>query len=91
MARLSSDGSPPKAGRSGATAAPAVDGGSPGVQKAAVAAWKRQQDAKSDAAGPTAEVQADRFAKFTIVADPAPLWRRAVQELAEHAAQVRDG
>lgn len=32
---------------------------------------------------------ADRFAKFTIVADPAPLWRRAAEELAQHAAQVR--
>lgn len=32
---------------------------------------------------------ADRFAKFTILADPAPLWRRAAEELAQHAAQVR--
>jgi hypothetical protein len=67
-----------------------MQGGSPGAQKAAAAAWKRQQDASTDAASTAAEVQADRFAKFTIVADPAPLWRRAVQELAEHAAQVRE-
>ncbi len=39
--------------------------------------------------GLAAEVVADRFAKFTIVADPAPLWRRAAEELAQHAAQVR--
>jgi hypothetical protein len=90
VARLSSDGSPPKAGRPAAAAAAAVQGGSPGAQKAAAAAWKRQQDASTHAASVAAEVQADRFAKFTIVADPAPGWRRAVQELAEHAAQVRE-
>lgn len=90
MARLSNDGSPPKAGRSAAAAAPTVQGSSPGAQKAAAAAWQRQQDAGTDAASVAAEVQADRFAKFTIVADPAPLWRSAVQELAEHAAQVRE-
>lgn len=37
---------------------------------------------------PGAEAEADRFAKFTILADPAPLWRRAAEELAKHAAQV---
>jgi hypothetical protein len=88
-ARPGSGGPPTKAGKSAVTAAPAVQGGSPGAQKAAAAAWKQQQDAKTNAASRAPEVQADRFAKFTIVADPAPLWRRAVEELAEHAAQVR--
>ena len=30
----------------------------------------------------------DRFAKFTLISDPLPLWREAVQYLAETAAQV---
>jgi len=31
----------------------------------------------------------NRFAKFTVVTDPAPLWQEAAEQLAEYAAQVR--
>jgi hypothetical protein len=65
-----------------------------GVSGAAVAAdferaWHSGTAAHpSGAAGGPPPAAPNRFAKFSTVADPMPLWRQAAQELAGYAAQV---